>query len=109
MNTRGAAAVVAGLLLIVGFALSISVVSIDFSGPINCGSAVAPDRSTLDAGTPSGEAEVFDSIRARCDEALSGRRAVAFPVAGVGALGLVFIGLTAFQRRQATAPAPPVQ
>lgn len=103
MTYRRAAAVIAGLLLVVGLVLLFTPVRADdVSGPVACGSVVAPDNSGPDADWPDAEVAIFARLHGECLSALSSRRTAALVIGGIGGLGLLFVALTS--RRVAVHP-----
>jgi hypothetical protein len=95
MSTRGALAVVAAIVLAVGFLLAVLPVS---SGGVGCGNAFSPSSDEASAadfsetirGTDTGDGSTHVES---CEGRVSTQRLVAFPLAGVGFLGLLFLGL----------------
>lgn len=103
MTTRKAAAVIAGLVLAIGLLLLFVPVSV--AGDVDCGSAVAPDSIGAIG------AEFSDALNGRstdyqvmCDERVSTQRLIAFSIAGIGALALLFVVLTAARADPVTKP-----
>jgi hypothetical protein len=96
MSTRGAAAVIVGLVLAIGliFGLVPHSVPAEF-GAVSCGSAFNPDKLSVSGANivaaMSGSATDFDQ---QCSDALSTPRLIALGLIGVGALTLLFVGLT---------------
>jgi hypothetical protein len=94
MSTRGALAVIAGIVLALGVVLAFLPVSID-DGDIDCGAALQ-----LSASQASAEDMVNGGDHlARCEDRVGTQRLFAFPLVGVGALGLLFLGLTSPRAR----------
>ncbi|MGY1830157.1 hypothetical protein ACI8AA_06960 [Geodermatophilus sp. SYSU D01180] len=102
MSNRAAAAVIAGIVLVIGIILAFVPISVS-SGEVGCGSALSSDTSTASAAE-FGDA-IADAYRggdgsddgayvALCDDRVFTQRLLAFPVVIVGALALLFLGLT---------------
>jgi hypothetical protein len=101
--------VIAGLLLLVGVIVGFSSVS---AGSVSCGSAFSADSSAVklaDAQASIDQAitgvAVGESYAEQCSSSIGTRRAITWPLIGVGVLGLVFVGLTAAQQKPETASA----
>ena len=112
MSNRKALGVIAGIILALGVILALVPTSVN-SGQVDCGSALAPDTSAASAAE-FGDA-IADAFRggdgsddggyvALCEDRVSTQRLFAFPIAGVGALALLFLVLTAQQQPRTPAP-----
>jgi hypothetical protein len=110
MNKRAAWAVLAGVTLLVGLVLAIvpTSVSTGSGSDISCGSAVDPDSAqALRADFEIGLRDVrnddrrdsYTQFQGACEQNIFVQRLIAFPVAGVGMLGLSYLGMTTAQRR----------
>lgn len=105
MSPRKAAAVIAGIVLIVGFLLAINPLSVGGAG-VGCGSALSPSQTEAlreDLDGPFGITSVY---RSACDEEVSERRMLAFPILGVAGLALVFLWLTRAEKASASEDEP---
>jgi hypothetical protein len=105
MNNRKALAVIAGIVLALGFILAVVPTHVS-GGEVPCGSALAPDDSKANAAEfgdaigdiyRGGDGSDDGGYVALCEDRVSTQRMIAFPVAGVSALALLFLGLTAQQ------------
>jgi hypothetical protein len=115
MSNRKALAVLAGIILALGVILALVPTSVS-SGEVSCGSALAPDSGTTsDASLAEFKDAIGDAYRggdgtdnggyvALCEDRVSTQRFIAFPIAGVGALVLAFLLLTASSQVQAQEP-----
>lgn len=115
MSTRGALAVIAGILLALGVVLAFVPVSID--DDVTCGSAVtgADDSPTSEAALADYSSALGDAYRggsyenkgahvAQCEDRVGTQRLIAFPLVGVGTLALIFVGLTSARSRTVDQP-----
>lgn len=84
---------VAGIVLIVGFLLAITPLSVG-RADVGCGTALSPSITEALEADLDGPFGITSVYRAACDEEVSDRRMLAFPILGVGALALVFLWLT---------------
>ncbi len=100
MSTRGALAVIAAVVIAVGFLLALLPVS---ANGVACGSALGPDSSkasaaefrvSLEDAFAGGDGDVNGGFQASCEDRVTTQRLVAYPLAGVGGLALVFLALT---------------
>lgn len=106
MKPTHAAAVIAGLVLLVGLILGVTPVS---AGTVHCGSAfggvdaqaVGVEDAVASYGQALGEPAPQTSYADQCSSAVSSRRAVTWPLLGVSAVGLLFVGLVGAGRREA--------
>jgi hypothetical protein len=97
--------VIAGLVLLAGVVFGLMPAS---AGGVSCGSAFAADSSSAQqadslsqyrsnlqkAMNPLMSDSQSQSLAAQCSSAVGTRRAVTWPLIGVGVLGLLFLGLT---------------
>lgn len=94
MSPRKAVAVIAGVLLALGLVLAVTSLSTGLgSSKLSCGSALDPSYIAADIQDIV-EPQLFGSYVADCRDVVSGRRLIAFPLAGAAALALAFIWLT---------------
>lgn len=107
---------IAGLLLLAGLIFGLMPASV---GDVGCGSAFAADSSAAkqadivngysvalqNAGNPLLNVDKPQSVVDQCSSAIGTRRAIAWPLIGVGVLGLLFLGLTIKPSVEVTAPA----
>lgn len=94
MHPRKAAAVIAAVVLALGVILAVTPLSVGAgSNEVECGSAFSPSQ------TPAIVADAVDrpllgSYVAQCEDEVSGRRLIAYSLAGAAALVLLFVWLT---------------
>jgi hypothetical protein len=111
MSSRGAAAVLAGLVLLVGVLLGFGYhattpgPTYENGKPVICGSAFLPDHTDAAASDLVGQATgTGTGYQAACSDALSTPKIAAFGMVGVSVLALLFCGLTI--RSDARRPVP---
>ena len=93
MSNRKAAAVIAGVVLTVGLVVMFLPASISPRGVnIGCGSAVISSSTPGLTDAMLGGGLGLDD---QCRDKLAKRRAISFPLVGVGVLALLFVALTA--------------
>lgn len=103
MSNKRAVAVIAAIAFVIGAVLLFLPLSAGRVGnKIECGSAISPRYAQADIAdimNPGRTSRVED-----CEDTVSGRRSVGFPLAGVGAAGLLFVYLTSQRRTSAVEP-----
>ena len=112
MSPRGAAGVLAGLVILVGVILGYvphHLAADPVLGVINCGSAFSPSVDAAGTDLGSAAAGVPTNFTQQCSDALSAPRTISFVLIGVGVLVGLFCLLTAIGAQPKRESPKPVQ